>query len=75
MEALAGIEYGSCCWRVRAFARQHLKTASVTDDQLTGEQETSFLVQLELRCLGAVGDDIEELLDRSLHGYLDDDFN
>ena len=75
MEALAGIEYGSCCWRVRAFARQYLKTASVTDDQLTGEQDLSFLVQLELRGLGAVGDDIEELLDRSLHGYLDDDLN
>jgi LPS-assembly protein len=75
MEALAGIEYGSCCWRVRAFARQHLKTASVTGDQLTGKQDTSFMVQLELRGLGAVGDDIEELLDRSLHGYVDDHHN
>jgi LPS-assembly protein len=71
MEALAGIEYGSCCWRVRAFARQYLKTAPSSSD-LTGEQDLSFLVQLELRGLGAVGDDIEELLDRSLHGYLDD---
>jgi LPS-assembly protein len=71
MEALAGIEYGSCCWRVRAFARQYLKTASSGGD-LTGEQDLSFLVQLELRGLGAVGDDIEELLDRSLHGFVDD---
>ena len=72
MEALAGIEYGSCCWRVRAFARQYLKSASSQQNDLTGEQELSFLVQLELRGLGAVGDDIEELLDRSLHGYVDD---
>jgi LPS-assembly protein len=71
MEALAGIEYGSCCWRLRAFARQYLKTAS-GESGPTGEQDLSFFVQLELRGLGAVGDDIEELLDRSLHGYVDD---
>jgi LPS-assembly protein len=71
MEALAGIEYGSCCWRLRAFARQYLRTASSGDD-LSGEQDLSFFFQLELRGLGAVGDDIEELLDRSLHGFVDD---
>ncbi len=71
MEALAGIEYGSCCWRVRAFARRYLKTVSTKDGQ-AGEQDTSFLVQLELRGLGAVGDDIEELLDRSLQGFVSD---
>ena len=70
MEALAGIEYGSCCWRVRAFARRYLKTTSVNGGQ-AGEQDTSFMVQLELHGLGAVGDDIEELLDRSLHGFID----
>jgi len=71
MEALAGIEYGSCCWRVRAFARRYLKTVSTNNGQ-AGEQDTSFLVQLELRGLGAVGDDIEELLDRSLQGFVED---
>ena len=71
MEALAGIEYGSCCWRLRAFARQYLRTASSGDD-LSGELDLSFFFQLELRGLGAVGDDIEELLDRSLHGFVDD---
>jgi LPS-assembly protein len=71
MEALAGIEYGSCCWRVRAFARRYLKTVSTKNGQ-TGEQDTSFLIQLELRGLGAVGDDIEELLDRSLQVFVSD---
>ena len=71
MEALAGIEYGSCCWRLRAFARQYLRTRSGEDEE-RAEQDLSFFVQLELRGLGSVGDDIEELLDRSLHGFVDD---
>jgi LPS-assembly protein len=70
MEALAGIEYSSCCWRLRAFARRYLKTVSDNGAQ-EGQQDTSFMMQLELRGLGAVGDDIEELLDGSLHGFTD----
>ena len=75
MEAMAGIEYGSCCWRLRAFVRQALKPTSV-DDVTVGEHKTSFLVQLELRGLGgfgALGGDADEFIDRSLHGYLKND--
>jgi LPS-assembly protein len=71
MEALAGVEYGSCCWRLRAFVRQALKRTS-SDDDSVADPDTSFLVQLELRGLGPLGGDAEEFLDRSLHGYLKD---
>ena len=72
MEALAGLEYGSCCWRLRAFVRQGLRPAR-GDTGTIGEHDTSFLVQLELRGLGALGSDADELLDRSLHGFLKSD--
>jgi len=61
-EALAGIEYGRCCWRVRALLRQQVDG----DDD---EQNLSFLVQLELNGLGSLGDNIDSLLDDGIYGY------
>ena len=61
-EALAGIEYGRCCWRVRALLRQQV----AGDDD---EQDLSFLVQLELNGLGSLGDNIDSLLDNGIYGY------
>jgi LPS-assembly protein len=72
MDAIAGVEYGSCCWRLRAYVRQGLRPRS-SDAGTVGEQDTSFLVQLELRGLGAFGSDADELIDRSLHGFLKSD--
>jgi LPS-assembly protein len=62
VEAVAGIEYGSCCWRVRALARDYLTGT-------TPERDTSILVQLELRGLGPVGDNIDAFLERAVYGY------
>ena len=73
MDAIAGVEYGSCCWRLRAFVRQGLRPRS-SDAGTVGEQDTSFLVQLELRGLGALGSDADEMIDRSLHGFLKSDY-
>ena len=74
MEALAGVEYGSCCWRLRAFVRQGLRpTSSSSGDRTVGQEDTSFLVQLELRGLGPLGSDADEFLDRSLHGFVKSD--
>ena len=65
LEALAGIEYGECCWRLRAVARKY------TDD--TGnDHNMSFLIQLELNGLGRFGDDIDQVLERGIYGYTTD---
>ncbi len=62
IEALAGVEYGRCCWRVRALVRQY---ADGTGD----DQNVSFLLQLELNGLGRFGDDIDQILERGIYGY------
>ena len=67
LEGLAGIEYGECCWRIRALARKY--TDSTGDNQ-----NLAFMLQLELKGLGRLGDDIDSTLERGIYGYrLDDD--
>ena len=62
IEALAGIEYGRCCWRLRGLVRQ-LVNGTGDDHNL------SFLIQLELNGLGRLGNDIDQILERGIYGY------
>jgi LPS-assembly protein len=65
MEALGGLEYGRCCWRVRLVGR-HVK------NRLDSSGNTSVMVQLELAGLGRFGHKIDNLLERSIYGYHSD---
>jgi len=65
VDAVAGIEFGRCCWRLRVVGR-HLKTPT----QETGS--TSVMVQLELAGLGALGSSIDNLLEQGIYGYRSD---
>ena len=65
LEALAGIEYGECCWRLRAVARRHTNDSG-------NDHDTSFLIQHELTGLGRFGDDIDKPLERGIYGYTTD---
>jgi len=57
----AGIEYRSCCWRLRAVAERAVRTRE-------GDTDTSFMVQLELNGLSSVGN-ADAFLERSVAGY------
>jgi LPS-assembly protein len=62
LDQFAGIEYRSCCWRIRAVARRYVSDR-------TGDQDTSFLLQLELNGLSSVGVGADAFLERSIRGY------
>lgn len=62
LEALLGIEYGDCCWRLRAIARHYL-----SDE--TGDYDTGVMLQLELRGLARIGKNIDSYLEQSLWNY------
>jgi LPS-assembly protein len=65
LEAIGGIEYGRCCWRLRAIA------STITDD--TGDSRNlTFMLQLELNGLGRFGNDIDQTLERGIYGYTAD---
>lgn len=68
LEALAGVEYGRCCWRVRALVRRYT-------DSVDSDHNVAFLLQLELYGLGQLGTKIDQTLERGIYGYrTDDDF-
>ena len=68
LEALAGVEYGKCCWRVRALVRKYTDGAG-------DNHNLAFLLQLELSGLGRLGNDIDSTLERGVYGYRIDDEN
>ena len=62
IERFAGFEYNSCCWRVRAVARDYVSRRS-------GERDSGFYLQLELKGLSSVGLAADAFLERSIRGY------
>jgi LPS-assembly protein len=62
LETLAGVEYGSCCWKVRAVLQRHL-------DDVTNDANLGILLQLELSGLGRLGSNIDDLMSGGLAGY------
>lgn len=66
LETLAGVEYRSCCWRLRLVNRRHLDNV-VADT--TPEYNRSIYLQLELIGLASLGDDLESLLERGILDY------
>ncbi|MBK1648353.1 LPS-assembly protein LptD [Rhabdochromatium marinum] len=62
MEAVAGVEFGQCCWRLRLVGR-HFKNSPDTSGS------NSVMVQLELAGLGSIGSSIDSFLAREINGY------
>jgi LPS-assembly protein len=62
IENFAGFEYSSCCWSVRAVARDYVGRRS-------GERDRSIYLQLELKGLSNVGLAADAFLERAIRGY------
>ncbi len=64
LEIFTGLEYGSCCWAVRAIARRYLNTSN-------GDYLNAFFLQFHLRGLGGIGKKADGFLEQSIPGYHD----
>lgn len=62
LETLAGLEYQSCCWRLRVVSRRFV------DDDL-GNTDRSIFVQFDLKGLTSIGSSLESLLEHGILGY------
>nr|VFK38761.1 MAG: LPS-assembly protein [Candidatus Kentron sp. TC]VFK53238.1 MAG: LPS-assembly protein [Candidatus Kentron sp. TC] len=62
VEAVAGVEYDSCCWGARALVQRYLSSAD-------GEFSNAFFIQLELKGLAGIGRKTGRFLTRSIPGY------
>ncbi len=61
-DALAGLEFGQCCWKVRVLGRHSKHRAD-------SPASTSVMLQVELAGLGAFGSSIDRFLQREIYGY------
>lgn len=64
-EWIAGLEYDGCCWALRAVSHGYMAT---TNSPNGTQFQNSFMLQLELKGLASVGQDITNLLERPEHG-------
>ena len=62
LEQFFGLEFESCCWGLRVFAREHISTRDGTTDSSIG-------LQLVLKGMTSVGTGADKLLERGILGY------
>lgn len=62
IDTFAGVEYESCCWKLRVFGGRYVSNR-------TGEQDTSFSMQIEFNGLSSVGSGGEAFPGRGIRGY------
>ncbi|GAB3508541.1 LPS assembly protein LptD [Pseudoxanthomonas daejeonensis] len=66
LEAVAGVQWDSCCLAVRALARRYVRNRE-------GELDNSIQFEFVLKGLGSAGQDTERTLRRAILGYYRDD--
>lgn len=66
LEAIAGVQWDSCCLAVRVLARRYVRNRD-------GDMNNSLQVEFVLKGLGSAGQDTERTLRRAILGYYRDD--
>lgn len=66
LEALAGVQWDSCCMSVRLLGRRYVRNRE-------GDMNNAIQVEFELKGLGSAGQDTERTLRRAILGYYRDD--
>ncbi|GGY36481.1 LPS-assembly protein LptD [Bacterioplanes sanyensis] len=69
LEAIAGVEYQNCCWRVQLLYRETSPTRDDFSDGFSTDKDYSFMLRLQLKGLGAFGSGTDDLLTDSILGY------
>lgn len=67
LQAIGGLQYESCCWRIRLLSRSYLDTFMSTD--LSTHYNRSYFVQFELKGLGGYGHQITTMLNTVIPGF------
>jgi LPS-assembly protein len=72
LERFAGLEYSSCCWRLRVLGRRFITNRGEPGSN-SGEQDTGIYLQLELTGLASVGSAADAFLSNAIRGYSRDE--
>lgn len=67
-DALAGLQYEACCWKLRVFDRRFLADP---DDISPGarRERRAFFVEIELKGLAGLSSSVKSLLSNNMFGY------
>ncbi|WP_445939284.1 LPS-assembly protein LptD [Pseudomonas sp.] len=71
LEAFAGLEYDSCCWKLRLINRYWIDYDEVSlNPSLNDQADRGIFLQIVLKGLGGVvGSKVETFLDKGIQGY------
>jgi LPS-assembly protein len=70
LEALGGVEYSTCCWRVRVIARSWIDNDALYFGR--ADNNNGVFVQFELKGLGSIlGGNVSSILNNGITGYQD----
>ena len=69
LDAIAGLEYQSCCWKLQMMTRHYLQQAATADTPVI--YDNAFYIQLELKGLAGVGRAMKDILQESILGYVE----
>ncbi len=77
VEDMFGIEYDSCCWRMRLLHLRYIDTAPDQDPDFTDpdlERRSSTQVQVLLKGMGGFGSRVTDLLEDMIRGFDERDY-
>ncbi len=67
IEALAGFEYQSCCWRAQFLYQEQSKR--ITDTNTNTDKQYGWLLRIELKGLSSFGSNPDDVMNQSIRGY------
>lgn len=70
-ESFFGFERETCCWRFTLLGRRYLNTI---ESDGTAQSNNAVFMQLELKGLTTLGDEVDKFLERSVSGYRFSDY-
>ena len=69
IDTLLGIQYVSCCWKVRVIGRRDIVSRPTDLTANAGRRDTSIALELELNGLATVGSSANSFLKTAIRGY------
>lgn len=75
LESFEGFEYDSCCWSFQIVHRRYITQLNTQDATQTGQANSMFFLQLQLKGLTTIGRHLEDFLQNGILGYSDTNYS
>lgn len=69
LEALAGLEYQNCCWRVQFLYRETSPKDTSADAEFSTDKRYGFMISIQLKGLSTFGAGTDDIISEGITGY------